>query len=121
MVRLRRALCCSLLWLPLSAHTAELEILPKYCLIVNDAMCRTNITVRWQADAPACLVNATSQRVLHCAKQQDNFVVTVHSKQTVAFNLVDQASNEILLTTEFKILHNQPQALQQRRLSWSIF
>lgn len=104
-----------------TAEAAQFEILPKYCLIGEKETCETTLQIQWQADQAACLINETSNIILHCAKAEYAYNVALQSKQTVRFSLIDQASQQVLATREFKVLLHQPQALQQRRLSWSIF
>lgn len=110
-----------LLTLPFASESAQFEILPKFCLIGKNDVCVTTLQMRWKTNTVACLVNENTKTVLHCARQQDAYTMTLQSNETVLFSLMDQSSKKVLATKAFKVLQHQQQALQQRRLSWSIF
>ena len=120
-MKTNRLVLVVLLTLPFASESAQFEILPKFCLVSNNDICSTTLQMRWRADATACLVNEKTKAIVHCAQQQDAYAMNLHSKETVYFSLIDQASKKVLVTKAFKVMQHQQQALQQRRLSWSIF
>jgi hypothetical protein len=110
-----------LLTLPQVAESAQFEILPKFCLTGKNDACITTLQISWKTDRISCLINEKTKAVLHCAEQKDGYKVPLQSKETIRFSLIDQVSKKVLATKEFKVLQHQQQALQQRRLSWSVF
>lgn len=107
--------------LPFASESAQFEILPKFCLVGKNEVCVTTLQIRWKANSVVCLVNENTKAVLHCARQQDAYTMALQSNETVLFSLIEQNSKTVLATKAFKILQHQQQALQQRRLSWSVF
>lgn len=110
-----------LLMLCSTAEATQFEILPKFCLIAANDSCTTTLHIHWRAEHVACLRNETTKEILHCAAAEQAYRLTLHSNKTVRFSLIDQQNQKVLATSEFKVLQHQPQALQERRLSWSIF
>jgi hypothetical protein len=121
MVIINRVAILVLLMLCATAEATQFEILPKFCLISEHDTCDTTLQIHWRTENVACLRNETTQEILHCAPAETTYRITLHSKETVRFSLIDQGSQKVLATSEFKVLLHQPQALQERRLSWSIF
>ena len=121
MVIINRVAILVLLMLCSMAEATQFEILPKFCLITEKDTCTTTLQIHWRAENTVCLRNETTKEILHCAPVATAYRLTLQSAATVRFSLVDPPSQKVLATSEFKVLQHQPQALQQRRLAWSIF
>jgi|GEM_PF-5543113 len=121
MVIMNRGVILAMLMLCATVEATQFEILPKFCLIGEKDTCDTTLQIQWHAESSACLINETTKEILRCAPTEYAYRITLHSKETVRFSLIDQSSQKVLATREFKVLQHQPQALQERRLAWSIF
>lgn len=110
-----------LLGLAGTAPAAELEVLPKFCLLVDEERCNITLYINWQADKLVCLRNDNQQTILHCATSYQRFPVKLNSAESIHFSLIEQDNEQVITTKKFNVLHNQSATLQQRRLSWSVF
>lgn len=122
-------LCLLLIFPALSSakatdKTAPLIALPDTCVALREGRnCYADVTLTWEQPniGNYCLRDATSKYIMQCwlKQQQGVFEYTFDSKQSIAFELFDSNTAQVVATAEVK-LHWVYQNRQKKR-RWRVF